>query len=418
MSGRPPLFDPLVWSIAWRFARGHRSRLLSGTARSALLATAIGVTAMVIAMALMTGYRQELRGRLIRGNAAVVVYPVGPEEQEIQATAMKSIEGIEGVRAVRRVVYGQGSLTTRAAPLGVDVTLRGLDSSRGLPDLERLDLEPGFDPQGGLVAEGMPVVILGSGLADRLTAEDDEAVRLMVLGFDAGRPRFRYRSVHVAGTFTSGFSEFDRSWAMIDRFALEDLLGLGVEASLYEVGIDRPEESTRIAAEIRGLLGEGYLVTDWQELNRELFTALRVQQIALFFVLGLIVLVSTFNVASSLVVLVRERMRDLGVLAAVGLAPEQLRTVFILFGALLGIAGTLCGVAVGSAASWVLTEFELIRFDSEVAAIYFIRSVPFRVHPPDLLAVVGFTLAVTLLACWLPSRRAGSLQPAAALRYE
>jgi len=138
----------------------------------------------------------------------------------------------------------------------------------------------------------------------------------------------------------------------------------------------------------------------------------------LFIVLGLIVLVSTYNVASTLVVLVRERMRDLGALGALGLSPVRLSRVFLLYGGFLGGLGTILGVAIGWTACWVLTTFELIRFDSEVAAIYFISSVPFRVRPGDLLAIVVFTLLVTLRACWKPARRASRIEPAVALRYE
>jgi len=160
------------------------------------------------------------------------------------------------------------------------------------------------------------------------------------------------------------------------------------------------------------------MVTDWQELNRELFTALRMQQIALFFVLGLIVLVSNFNVASSLVVLVRERLREIGVLASLGLTPARLRRLFLWYGGALGLTGTTAGVGLGGLIAWVLTEFELIRFDPEVAAIYFICSVPFRVRPTEVAAVVLFTLAVTMAACWLPARRAARVRPAVALRHE
>ena len=171
-------------------------------------------------------------------------------------------------------------------------------------------------------------------------------------------------------------------------------------------------------ADIRDVLGPDFLIREWSELNAELFAALRIQQLALFCVLGLIVLVSTFNVASSLVVLVRERMRDVGVLSALGLEPRQLQSVFLLFGAALGLFGTLAGVTLGALVSLVLTRYELIRFGPEVAAVYFLSSVPFRVELLDLLAIVGFTLAVMLIACWLPSRRAARVRPAVALRYE
>ncbi len=116
--------------------------------------------------------------------------------------------------------------------------------------------------------------------------------------------------------------------------------------------------------------------------------------------------------------LVRERLREIGVLATLGLPPRRLRALFLWYGGALGLAGTVAGVALGSLVAWLLTEFELIRFDPEVAAIYFISSVPFRVRAPELAAVALFTLAVTVAACWLPSRRAARVRPAVALRHE
>jgi lipoprotein-releasing system permease protein len=261
-------------------------------------------------------------------------------------------------------------------------------------------------------------VVLGSELARRLAAEPGESLRLMVLGLHQGRPHFRYRSVELAGVFTTGFSEFDEAWAITDRDELIRLAGGEVGSSLIEIALQDPDQADVVAEEVRTILQSDFLVTHWRDLNRELFTALEVQQIALFFVLGLIVLVSTFNVASSLVVLVREKMRDIGSLAAIGLSPSDLRWVFLFYGLGLGLVGTIAGIAVGALASWVLTEFELIQFEPELAAIYFISSVPFRVELLDILAVAAFSLTVTLVACWIPARRAAAVLPATALRYE
>jgi lipoprotein-releasing system permease protein len=401
---------PLPWVIAWRFLRGRRTRLLDGTARAALLSTALGVMAMIIAMALMTGYRQDLEGKLVRGNAAVIAYPSGGEPAALPAGKRRALLAIPGVEKLGRVAYGQGSLASAARPQGVEVTLRGVDAGGGQLSATAAQLRPS--------PEGLPSAVLGKDLADKLGARPGAVLRLVALGLEEGRPRFRYRSLRVSGTFTTGFAEFDRSWVLLQRPLVERLMGGETAVDLLELTVADPEQAPRIAEAAGRVLAPDFLVTDWRQLNRELFTALKLQQIVLFLVLGLIVIVSTFNVASTLVVLVRERMRDVGLLGALGLRAGKLRMVFLLYGGFLGVFGTLLGVLAGAGICWLLTTFELIRFDPEVAAIYFISSVPFRVELPDVLAVVGFALAVTLLACFFPAWRAARVEPSSALRYE
>ena len=407
-----------VLALAWRFFRGRGNHLLDGTARAALVGTTLGVTAMVIAMALMSGYREDLRRKLVRGNAAVIAYPILGTGLVWEAEKKESLEALAEVKAVRPVVYGQGSLVSESQRSGIEVTLRGVDAISALEGLGDVDLDPRLDIESGFVGGGVLGLVLGEGLANRLEVAAGDSVRLMVLGFHAGRPRFSYRQAQIVGTFATGFSEFDQSWLVTDRQELAAMLGKEMGSGMLEIVIEDPDRADLITQQARDLLGGDFLVTSWQDLNRELFTALEIQQVALFFVLGLIVLVSTFNVASSLVVLVRERMRDIGVLAALGLSPARLRTVFLLYGVGLGAFGSLCGVLAGGATAWLITEFELIRFDAEMAAIYFISSVPFRVELVDVTAVVLFTLVVTLLACWIPAQRAARVRPALALRYE
>ncbi len=401
---------PLTLAIGLRFLRPRGRGLVDGTARAAFLATALGVTAMVIAMALMSGYRNDLQRKLIGGNAAIVAYPLAPEAGEPSNETLAALETVDGVEAVGRIAYAQGALAGGAMPEGVEVTVRGIDPGGRVPGGGSADLStPG---------DGPDRLLLGEDLAARLAVATGDRLRLVVLGFEGDRPRFRYRTVEVAGTFRSGLSEFDSEWVVADRAVVQRLSGLGAASSVLELHLEDPSESGRKIDAVREILGPDHLVSDWQDLNRELFTALRVQQIGLFLVLGLIVLVSTFNVASTLVVLVRERLREVGVLAALGFSGRRIRALFLGYGLALGTTGTLAGLVIGSTVSWVFTEFELIRFGPDVAAIYFLSSVPFQVRPMDLAAVALFSVAVTLAASWLPSGRAARVRPADALRYE
>ncbi len=414
---KQPGANALPWEIAWRYLRGRRSRLLDSTARAAILATGIGVLAMVIAMALMTGYRHELQDKLIGANAAVIAYPILSEGAgPLGPAQVAALRGLPGVERVDAVGFGTGVLSSAAVPQGLDVSLRGVEPGGEMLGGGALALEPaadGLPPQ----ADGLPPMILGDELMTALAAHPGDALRLVTFSVRAGQPRFDYLSVRATSTFHSGFSEFDRRWAMMPRALLPGAAS-AKGAGFYELRLRDPQQAPAIAARAGDLLGSSYLVTHWQEMNGELFTALRLQQFILFLVLGLIVVVSTFNVASTLVVLVRERMREVGVLSAIGLPPRQVRAVFLLYGAVLGLAGTLLGVTLGGGIAWSLDHFHVIKFGADVAAIYFLGSVPFQVRGVDLAAIMGFALGVNLLACLVPAWRAARVQPSAALRYE
>jgi len=400
----------LVATLAWRYLRGRRSVLLHGTARAALVSTSLGVTTMVIAMALMTGYSEDLQRKLIGGGAAIVAYAL--DGTRASAAKRAQIEELPGVTSVEEVAYGQGSLSRLEDPRPLDVTLRGLDGE-GLR--RRFATQPGAlaGAEGAAGAESIPPALLGRELERRLGVREGEILRLVAV--DLEDLRFRYQRVRHAGSFETGFAEADAGWVMIDRSLVEEL---GGRSSLLEIGVVDPMRTGPVSAQVEAILGDDFLVTDWRQFNRELFTALGLQKLALFMVLGLIVVVATFNVASSLVVLTRERRREVGVLSALGLGRRSLTAVFLLCGVSLGAVGSVLGVALGWLVSWLLTTFELIRFDPGVAAIYFISSVPFRVEGGDVVAVLLFTLAATFVACWIPAWRGAALDPGDALRYD
>jgi lipoprotein-releasing system permease protein len=402
--GRGALAGPLAWTLARRLLADPRSHLLSSSARAALVASTLGVAALGVAMALMTGYREDLVSRLVGANAAILVNPNALEPDD--SAAERTIAALPGVTRVDRVRYLEGVISSAEGE--AEVTLRAAPPGAG--PLAPAPEESARRPGGAWGAR------LGERLASELGVGPGDRVRLAVLSFSGGRPRFAFRTLEVAGTFASGFSEFDRAWAAVAPAAFEELPGAG--AGVLEVALADPSAAREVAETLRARLGPEALVVPWQELNGSLFAALDLQRRALFLLLGLIVVVATFNVASTLVVLVRERMRDLGVLAAIGLSPRALARVFLLYGGALGAAGTALGLGLAWVISWSFTRFEVLSFGPEIAEVYFLDSVPLRLAAGDALAIGAFSLAVTAAACWLPARRAARLDPAEALRYE
>ena len=399
----------VVWWIAARYLLGGRSRLLTGTARSALGSTGLGVAAMVVSMALMSGYTSSVEERLLQ-SGPLVVTPLGEAAGDIAAadeTAAR-LRRLPGVERVGVTLAGQGGLASRTNPAGVDVWFRGV-----LPGASSLGARA---EQLERSADGVDAVVLGSQLQRTLGANEGDTVRLTaIVGSASGEPRFAYRSLRVAGAFETGYSEYDRSFAVLHRDAVEALGAVGV---VLEVATSPGADPSAVQRRIEDVVGTEALVTDWRRSNQDIFDALRLQKWGLFLVLGLIVLVSTFNIAAALVVMVRERGRDTAVLAALGLGPRRLRRVFLACGLSLGAAGAGLGLLFGSLVSAIITRYELVRFDPGVTEIYFISSVPFEVRALDLLAVAGFSLLVVGLACWWPARMASSVEPARALHWE
>ncbi len=399
----------VVWWIATRYLFGARSRLLSGTARSALGSTALGVAAMVISMALMSGYSDSVLNQLLRAGP-LIVSPFGdaeedPEAAEALAERLRPVPGVAGVSVT---VAGTGLLASNANRAGVDVWTRGVlpgASSFGATEDQLARGDAGIDS-----------IVLGRELQRTLDARQGDPVRLTTIrSAGSSGPRMAYRTLRVAGAFETGYSEYDRSYAIVHR---DTAVAVGGGRVVLEVTTAPGASVPGVREMIEGLAGADALVTDWRLGNRDIRAAFRLQEWGLFLILGLIVLVSTFNIASALVVLVRERGRDTAVLAALGLGPRRVQRVFLLGGMSLGAAGTALGIGLGALVSVIVTRYELVRFDPGVAEIYFVSSVPFDVQAPDLLAVAAFSLLVTGLACWLPAKMGAAVEPARALRWE
>jgi len=411
----------LALEVALAYLRARSSRLVSSVSLLSIAGIGLGVAALVVAMGLLSGYQREIRENLIGANAEVVLFPLSTAAEANPTAAERRVASVRRVRATAPVIYQSGLASSAATPDGTDVVLKGIDPSSErrvskldayLPDAERI-----FTPGS---AASPPGVAIGVELARLLDVREGDTVVLSVPDNTPGSSSLIARSTpfRVARIFRTNFYESDSGLVFLDRDVLRKLAHMEGIANVIEIKLDTIRDTEGAAREIAKAAGKEFSVTDWRSLNTGLFSALRIQQITLFFVIGLIVAVSTFNIVATLVMTVKEKKRDIGVLTALGAEASFFSRVFLLLGGLLGGAGVLAGVAFGALVCWVMTAFRLLRFPPGVAEIYFVSYIPFLVRPLDLGAIVGFSVLVILLASWLPARRAGRVDIAEALRYE
>lgn len=411
----------LALDVAVRYLKSRPSRLVSSVSLLSIAGIALGVAALVVAMGLLSGYRTEIREKLIGSNAEVVVFPMTPGGDRDPAQVERRIARVPRVRATAPVIYQTGVAASAATPDGADAVLKGIDPeaearvsalSSYLPDADRAVTrgDPG----------ALPGAAIGAELARRLDVREGDTITVSVADNAGGGLRFapRVGRFRVARIFQTNFSEYDTEWIFVDREELRRLARMEGQANVIEVRLDSIRDTEGAAREIGKAAGNGYSVSDWRSMNGGLFSALVIQQTTLFLVIGLIVAVSTFNIVATLVMTVQEKKRDIGVLATLGAEPGFFSRVFLALGALLGGAGVLAGVAFGILICWAATRFRLLSFPAGVAEIYFVSYIPFLVRLRDIAAIVGFAALAILAASWIPARRAASINIADALRYE
>jgi lipoprotein-releasing system permease protein len=404
--------------LARRFLSGRHGGLLGTVSSLALAGVTLGTTALVVAMGLMSGYRGELFEKLAGTNAEVLVLP-GPDADD--AATRASLAGVDGVTAVAKTAFAPALLLGPKVAGGVDAVVKGLDVPAGLATTRLLGRDPALASRMVAPAPGQAVpVLLGSGLAARLGVESGEALVLETasLSLARGVAPPRRTPLVVAGIVTTGFTEVDEGWAVVpiaafDRFAPPD-----ARSGVWELKLADPGHPDAVVAAAREALGPAATVLDWKTLNGDLFRALLVQQTLLFVALALIVAVAAGTVVSSVVVLVAQKTREIGVLSAIGAGPRTVARTFRLAGLAVGGAGVLVGTVSGVAICALLTVTRAVRFPAEIARVYYISWMPFRPAPRDVLLIAVTGLLLVLVAAAFPARRAARLAPSDALRYE
>lgn len=405
----------LPLQIAWRYLRRPTDRLVSAVGFVSVLGLVIGVMALVISMALMTGYRGDLQKKLLGGNAEIFVYSVGgPIEDTKQVVA--TVRGTPGVSEAAPVLFQRALVTTERNSTGTETMLKGIEPSRaaGSPMIAKIVGARGkFD-----TAAGERGVAVGRYLATKLGVTTGQSISITVPAENGGSFMPRSASFVVTNVFDTGFYEFDARWLFIDLGEAEALLNAPGAANLLEVKLTPGADLDQVTRAIEKRTEHRYAVSDWRDMNHQLFSMLKIQQLVLFIVIGLIVFVSTFNIVSTLIMTVHEKRKEIGILSSMGAQSGMVTRIFVWYGTMVGFLGTATGILIGIVICWLITRFHLVSFPPEIAQVYFVSSIPFITRPVDLTIIATFSIVVSFGATILPSLRAARLNPVEALRHE
>jgi len=415
---------PFELHVALRYLLAKRKQaFISVISLISTLGVTVGVMALVIALALMTGLQQELRDRILGSQAHVYVFkPAGITDYRAE---MPKLGGIPHVIGAAPALMGQALLS--ASRETVPVQLKGIDLAlepqvtdiRGAMQSGSLDALAA--PAGGSSEAGAPGVtidgiLLGLDLASKLGVAVGDSVSVLTPQGTLSPMGMipRTRRLRVAGIFSLGLYEFDSTYGFVSLETAKRLLDKDT-VDYIQLRIDDIYAAPRIAREITERLGPEYLANDWAEMNRSLFSALLLEKMAISITIGLIVMVAALNIVASLILLVMEKSRDIAILKTMGASPRSVTAIFMTQGLIIGLVGTSVGASAGYAASWVLDRYKLIRVPVDV---YQVSHVPFTVLPLDFALVVVAAVLVCFVATIYPSRQAAKLDPAQALRYE
>jgi lipoprotein-releasing system permease protein len=405
----------LPLTIAYRYLRRPTDALVSAVGMVSVLGLVIGVMALVISMALMTGYRRDLQRKLLGGNAEVFVYSVGTPISD-RDMLLRTIRTTPGVSEASPVLFQHALVTTERNTTGTEVMVKGMEPERGRssPMIARI-----VGPRGRFdTAEGEAGLAVGQYLARKLGVERGSSIAVTVPSENSGSFLPRTQSFVVTSVFATGFYEFDARWLFIDLRDAERLLNAPHSANLIEVKLKDGASLDDVVADIGKRTDHRYAISDWRDLNRQLFSMLKIQQIVLFIVIGLIVFVSTFNIVSTLIMTVHEKRKEIGILSSMGADQRVVRHIFLWYGSLVGFAGTATGVILGVTICWVMTRFQLLSFPPEIAEVYFVSSIPFITEWRVVAVIALFAIAVSFLATIVPSMRAARMNVIEALRHE